>query len=350
MAEPLLVISGPTAAGKSALALELAKKLDGEIISCDSVLVYRGFDIGSAKPSSAERALVPHHLIDVCEASQQYNAARFREESLICIDQIRSRGKKPILVGGTTLYISALLNGLSELPESDPALRTQLFNMNADERFLFLKEKDTVYASQIHAHDTLRIVRALEIILTTGLSLAESYKIGKKNQIHMSANIFNIAQPHELLRQRIDQRTKQMMTAGLVEEVRELQKLYPSNAAPFTSVGYAQVLKFLRGELTIEQLTEDISTATKQLAKRQRTFWRNEPAKRGWTTFPNPHTDLLKDDVIQYQDEHKAGRAKGIQRGFATYLWDAERICSEHINNSSRDHGVFVFAVQTSTL
>jgi tRNA dimethylallyltransferase len=314
-----LIIAGPTASGKSALALSLAQHLRGEIISCDSVQVYRGFDIGSAKATEAERTLVPHHLIDCCTPADQYHAARFRDEAWRIINDLQQRQIQPILAGGTTLYLSALLNGLSEFPESDPKLRRQLQDMPPAERYRLLQQKDPERAKELHPHDTVRIVRALEIVTQTGMPVS----MQRGTVQPLPALVINLCVDPAILSERISQRTTLMIEHGLIAEVRELlAKSVPTSAAPFTTVGYREALQFLNGESSEVTLHEDISAATRRLAKRQRTFWRNEPQKRGWIVKP----ELNDSAAITVAERSTGSRGKMTQKGFSAFQLTEEEL------------------------
>lgn len=315
---PVLIVAGPTASGKSDLSLRLAQALSGEIISCDSVQVYRGFDIGSAKVSPEERALVPHHLIDCAAPHEQYHAARFRDEALQIIEQIHRRNVLPVLAGGTTLYLSALLSGLSSYPESDPALRQKLQDMDTDARMVLLRQHDPERARALHPNDTLRIVRALEIAIQTGAPSRQT----RPNPDSLRALVINLCIDTEVLAERIQRRTRTMLEQGLIEEVQHLLETVSDSAPPFGTVGYREALQFLRGELDRSEIEERITIATRQLAKRQRTFWRNEPPKREWNVRPVEG----ESPVVEQNDLPLPVKARTIRKGFTAFALTFEEL------------------------
>ncbi len=319
-----VIIAGPTASGKSALALGVAERLNGEIISCDSVQVYRGFDIGAAKPTKSEQVRVPHHLIDCCAADDQYHAARFRDDALRCVAEISARAKLPIIAGGTTLYLSALLSGLSEYPESDPYMREKLQAMAADERYALLQLRNPERAQKLHPNDTLRVVRALEL----SYQLETPNRVDRANSKTLTAAlVVNLCVPNDILRDRIRLRTTQMIEHGLIDEVRRLRASKPRNAPAFSSVGYLEALQFLDQQIDTEELSQKISAATARLAKRQRTFWRNEPGKRGWRVFPGEA--MHEGAVLRFNDQVAGTRAKGVQKGFTAFLRGQAQLLDE---------------------
>lgn len=321
--ESLIVVAGPTASGKSALAIKLAAAFDGEIISCDSVQVYRGFNIGSAKPSIDEQAQIVHHLINCCESTEQYHAARFRADAFRCIDDIFSRGKLPIIAGGTTLYLSALLSGLSTYPESDPQLRERFTALGRDERYSLLMERNPERAKKLHPNDTVRVVRALE--LSEQLLPNNDFLEAKELELPPTL-IINLTVPNDLLRHRVADRTNQMVKTGLINETLALLGSEPRDAAPFSSVGYKEALEFIAGTISEVELKESIAAATARLAKRQRTFWRNEPLKRGWSQRP---TQDEPQGLYHFEDRSMSSRSKGVQKGFSALHRSTEELIRE---------------------
>jgi tRNA dimethylallyltransferase len=281
---PLVVaIAGPTAAGKSALALELCKHLQGaaEIVSVDSAQVYRGMDIGTAKPDAGTRARVPHHLLDILDPAETYSAARFAADAAGLIAQIHGAGRLPLLVGGTMLYFRALLEGLSELPPADPALRARLEAQAAAlgwaEMHRRLAQVDPQTAARLHPNDAQRIQRALEIQELSG-EPASRRQIGGRG---LSATVVRIAVcpvDRGVLHQRMAQRFDSMLAAGFLGEVaalrgrRDLHSGLPSMRA----VGYRQLWAYLEGTYGLDEAVQRGLTATRQYAKRQLTWLRSE--------------------------------------------------------------------------
>jgi tRNA dimethylallyltransferase len=287
-----LLILGPTASGKSSLAMALAARFPVEIVSVDSAQVYRGLDIGTAKPDPADRLQVPHHLIDIREPDDPYSAAAFVADALPLIDAIRARGRLPLLVGGTMLYAKALLAPLDDLPSADPAIRRRLEAEAAvdgwGELHRRLERLDPASAQRISPGDPQRIQRALEVIEITGLPLStlQSRRAGVVPDGGAAAGALPIIslEPSDraVLHRRIAQRFDQMLAAGLLDEVRELMQrpgLHPDLPA-LRSVGYRQAWQQLSGAIDFDGLRETGVAATRQLAKRQLTWLRALPVHR----------------------------------------------------------------------
>lgn len=305
----VITIYGPTAAGKTALSLALCDKLDCEIISVDSALIYRGMDIGTAKPTPEEQAKVPHHLIDICDPSETYSAADFQRDALRLIDDIQARGKVPLLVGGTMLYFKALLEGLSQLPESDASVRQKLTQeMEASGLAALhdrLKTVDPVSANRIHPNDPQRTLRALEVYEVSGKTLTELTK-ERFGQLNKPVYQFAIApKERSVLHQRIEQRFDQMLSEPFEDEVRKLFERgdLHEDLPSIRSVGYRQMWQYLNGELSYEEMRERGIIATRQLAKRQLT-WLN-----GW-----PGVTWLETDDPQMNDKVEAALAQSAQK------------------------------------
>jgi tRNA dimethylallyltransferase len=283
-----LLILGPTASGKSSLAMALAARFPVEIVSVDSAQVYRGLDIGTAKPTAAERAQVPHHLIDIREPDDPYSAVAFVADALPLIDRIRSRDRLPLLVGGTMLYAKALLAPLDDLPPADPAIRRRLEAEAAATGLQALHRRlaalDPPTARRIGAGDPQRIQRALEVIEITGMPLSLLHSRRPDGSHHDPALPIISLEPSDraVLHRRIAQRFDQMLAAGLLDEVRALMArpgLHPDLPA-LRSVGYRQAWEHLAGEIDAPGLREAGIAATRQLAKRQLTWLRSLPAHR----------------------------------------------------------------------
>lgn len=283
--QPVIAIMGPTASGKTAAALEIARNVPSEIVSVDSALVYRGMDIGTAKPSKEEQAAVPHHLIDIIDPAEAYSAARFREDALQLISEIQQRGKLPLLVGGTMLYFKALTGGLDEIPPANPAIRARLDEEAARTGWpamhAKLAELDPLTARRLKPNDSQRIQRALEVIELTGKPLS-AFHSGEK-QTTLPFRLIPIAlEPsdrsklHERIAQRFD---KMLENDGLIEEVAHLRSRgdLHSGMPSMRCVGYRQTWQYLDGEFDRKTLREKGIAATRQLAKRQLTWLRSMP-------------------------------------------------------------------------
>ena len=289
---PLLAIMGPTASGKSALALSLARRLDGEIISVDSAQVYQDMDVGTAKPPPAERLAVPHHLLDLITPAESYSAACFRSDAMQAIQAIQGRGRLPILVGGTMLYFKALRDGLADLPDADAGLRQQIDAEAALRGWPALHQEllavDPVTASRLQPGDTQRIQRALELYRLTGE--APSQLFARQSSQALPFRMIEIAlvpQDRKALHGQIERRFEAMLKAGLVDELRALRLKYPLQPGlpSMRSVGYRQAWDHLEGNIDRPTLRDQGIFATRQLAKRQLTWLRSWPGVQSFECF-----------------------------------------------------------------
>lgn len=281
-----IFLMGPTASGKTDLAMALSEHLPVELISVDSALVYRGLDIGSAKPSPQELAQYPHRLIDICDPAESYSAGRFRKDALAAMADISGRGKIPLLVGGTMLYFRALLQGMAEMPEADPAFRAEIETRAEKEGWPALHRElqaiDPALAAELHPNHSVRIERALEVYHLTGKSMSQlraeqgSETLSEQYQIQQLAIM---PQDRAILHQRIAQRFARMLENGFIEEVKSLRARgdLHKDLPAIRAVGYRQVWEFLAGETEYAQMAEAGVAATRQLAKRQLTWLRRWP-------------------------------------------------------------------------
>jgi len=283
--EPLLlVILGPTASGKSSLALSLAQMLSGEIVSCDSVAVYRDFEIGTAKSPRAERQLIPHHLIDVVEPGEAFTAGEYARHGRAKLGDITARGKLPIVVGGTGLYLRALLQGLFPGPQRLEDLRERLRERATRRGSSYLHRVlcrlDSSSAAQIHPNDTPKLIRAVEVCLSAGRPMSELWQAKGREPLRGYRLVRIGLNPERAqLYGRINARAESMFEDGLVEETRALVAKYPhlTNQAPFNSLGYKQALQHVRGELTWGEAISLTQQGHRNFAKRQMTWFRREP-------------------------------------------------------------------------
>jgi len=291
---PLLAIVGATATGKSALGMALAERLGGEIVNADALQVYRGLDIGTAKPTMAERARVPHHLLDILEPHERWSAGEFARRALEAVGEIAGRGRLPIVVGGSGLYLRALLSGISPIPPGDPAVREELRARVAAEGLPALGAElarlDPETAARLPAGDTQRILRALEVALVSGRPLSawiRSQPFGKKR---LSAVTVGLTLPRALLYDQLAGRVTRMVEQGWVAEVTGLldRGLEPSLPA-FQAIGYRQLVLHVRGEWSLERAIDDTITATRRFAKRQETWFRKEPDVTWFPAQDLPH-------------------------------------------------------------
>jgi tRNA dimethylallyltransferase len=302
VAAPLVAIVGPTASGKSALALRLARERSGEIVSCDSLQVYRGLDVGSAKATSAERAAIPHHLLDVADPGEVFSAADYARLARAALDGVRGRGRLPIVAGGTGLYLRALLVGLFEGPPRDEPLRRRLEALGdrfGDERLhRLLRRVDPAAAGRIGPRDRVRVVRALEVYRATGRPISEEQRRGAEPLRGYRTLIVGLDPGRAALRAAIEARTRQMLEQGLIEEVQGLlSRGTDPLARPLRAIGYRQALSVLRGEMTLEDAERAIVTATLRFAKRQMTWFRHQAEVRWYA-----HAGEARDAVQAWLD------------------------------------------------
>jgi tRNA dimethylallyltransferase len=284
MAQPVLALTGPTGTGKTDWALRLADSLPIEIVSVDSALVYRGLDIGTAKPSRAQRERVPHHLIDICEPTETYSAGRFVEDALALIAAIHARGRLPLLVGGTMLYFRALMRGIAPLPQASPELRLSIDERAAREGWpalhAELERLDPQSAARIHPNDPQRIQRALEVRYATGRPISELQAATHSPLGDTPLGAWALVPANrDILSTRLELRFDEMMRLGFLDEVRGLQArgdLTPAHPA-VRAVGYRQLWEHLEGQFSLPEAVRRGITATRQLSKRQMTWIRSEP-------------------------------------------------------------------------
>jgi tRNA dimethylallyltransferase len=280
--EPLLlVVLGPTGSGKTALSLALAERFRGEIVNCDSVAMYREFEIGTAKPTAAERARVPHHLLDFVEPSGCITAGEYARQARQVLDQIKARRALPIAVGGTGLYLRALLEGLFAGPQRSEELRQRL-RERAEERgsgylHRMLGRLDSAAAAKIHANDTPKLLRAIEVCLASRTKMSELWKQGRNPLRGFRIVRLGLNPDRNVLYDRINRRAQRMFDDGLEEETRSLLQEYGAAARPLSALGYKQAVALVRGEIDRETAVQAAQQAHRNYAKRQMTWFRREP-------------------------------------------------------------------------
>jgi len=275
----VIVICGPTASGKTALSIELAKKINGEIISSDSMQIYKYMDIGTAKPTTEERQGIPHHLLDFVEPNQRYSVAEFKKDAETAIEEIISRGKTPIVVGGTGLYVDSLIYGIEYQDiQLDEKYRQELEERAEREGLENLYEEaqkiDPQAMEKISQNDRKRIIRVLEIYKATGKNKTEQEIESRKKGVKYDYKVFAINWDRELLYERINKRVDIMIEQGLIQEVQELLKKYTEFPTAMQGLGYKEVVEYLQGTVTREEMIEKIKMETRRYAKRQITWFK----------------------------------------------------------------------------
>ena len=275
-------IAGPTAVGKSEIALLLAERLGGEIISADSMQVYRGLDLGTAKPSRADRARVPHHLIDICDLAESFDAAQFVRLAQKAVEEIQARGRVPVFCGGTGLYFKAFLSGLGEAPAANPELRARLEALPFEALLQELRERDLAAYEKIDKQNPRRVIRAVEVIRLTGQKFSQQRAEWKaQGTVPPKTNFYCFTRSPADLHARINRRVDAMFARGLVDETRELLKQgLVENQTAMQAIGYRQVAEHLRGEPRklsgLAETIELVKTKTRQFAKRQLTWFHRQ--------------------------------------------------------------------------
>jgi tRNA dimethylallyltransferase len=311
---PLIVVVGPTASGKSALAVALARALQAEIIACDSTQLYRGVNIGTAKPTAEDRQAVVHHLIDVLDASEAATAGGYRDLALAVLEDMRKRRRLPILLVGTGLYMRALLEGLADLPLRSEELRERLRASSRKRGGMYLhrvlQRMDAEAAARIAPTDEQKLIRAIEVCILTRKPISEVHRTGRKPLEGWRTVNIGLMPSREMLYERIDARTKAMIESGWLAEVRELLDAgIAENAKIFDFIGYREMLAVVRGELTTEKARAAIQVATRHYAKRQMTWFRRDKSIR-W--FAGPGDDVgVQREIFEWVSKEIAVGSRG---------------------------------------
>jgi tRNA dimethylallyltransferase len=316
-----LAVCGPTASGKSALSLELARALSGEIVNIDSVQVYRELDIGSAKLRKDEQGSIPHHVLDVFSPEKAGNVAEFRSAALSAIGDITRRDHLPILVGGSGLYVTALLHGLAELPSTPADVRAAVGALSADQQYNELLQVDPITAKRLNPNDRQRVSRALEVYRITGQPLSQRIAQHGFSSVDVASLVLVICRPRDELYRRIDKRAQEMVERGLIAETKTLLSRY-GRLPILETLGYKQACDHLEGKLSHEKLAHEIAMHTRRFAKRQMTYWRNEPSKRGWVSRPSADEPAVE---VQGFTEFSP-RAQKTIKGFRAFEWSADEL------------------------
>lgn len=302
MSTPIIVIAGPTASGKSACAVRLCERIGGEVVSADSMQIYRGMDVGTAKPDAAERRGIVHHLIDVAEPSEKWSAAEYRDRAAPVIDDVHERGLRAVLCGGTGLYINAVTRPMSFCAEGESDVRAELLGIaEADggrERLhAMLRAVDPESANRLHANDVRRVARALEVHMLTGRTMTEISRADAAREGPYAVRMFGLRWPRERLIARIDERVEQMVARGLIDEVRALMDRSPGCTA-MQALGYKEIAAALRGDMGMDEAIAQIKLGTRQYAKRQMSWFRHDERVH-WLDADGRTADELVDQIIK---------------------------------------------------
>ena len=275
----LIVVLGPTGSGKTALSLALAENFRGEIVNCDSVAMYRDFEIGTAKPTIAQRSRLPHHLLDCVDPTAYMTAGEYARQARKVLEEIKTRGSVPIVVGGTGLYLQALLEGLFPGPERSEELRDRLRQRAKNKNYLhrLLHRLDPAVATKIHSNDTPKLIRAIEVCLASRREMSEMWKEGRDPLKGFHIFRLGLNPDRAALYDRINHRAQEMFDSGLVEETRSMLEKYGDSASPLSSLGYKQAVQLLRGEINRDTAIQAAQQAHRNYAKRQMTWFRREP-------------------------------------------------------------------------
>lgn len=315
---PLVAIVGPTASGKSALSVFLAERLGGEVVACDSTQLYRGFDIGTAKPTKEERRGIPHHLLDVYSHGETTTAGEYRRLAMDVLEGLRRRGRVPIFTVGTGLYLRALLEGLAEAPLRSEELRERLRASAADHPpghlHRILRRLDPSAAARIAQGDKQKLIRAVEVCFLGRKPLSEIHRAGRAPLEGWRAIKVGLMPPREALYERINARVRAMLEGGWLEEVRGLLAAgLPENAKPFDFIGYRELRAHLRGETSLEDAAAAIAQATRRYAKRQITWFRRESGVRWHENFgDDPATQRA---ALAWVREQRAASSAPVAKG-----------------------------------
>jgi tRNA dimethylallyltransferase len=304
---PLVAVVGPTASGKSTLGVWLAEQLGGEVVACDSTQLYRGFDIGTAKPSLAERRGISHHLIDVLDAAQEATAGGYRQMAEAVLDELRRRGRLPVFTVGTGLYLRALVDGLAVVPQRSEEIRVRLRASAAEHGAGYLhrvlERMDAEAAQKIAFADEQKLIRAIEVCMLTQKPLSEVHRTGRVPLEGWRTIKIGLVPEREKMKQRIHARTEAMLAAGWEREVKELMASgLPEDAKPFDFIGYRELRAVLRGEMKWEAAREAIQIATRQYAKRQLTWFRKDAEVRWFEGFGDD-VEIQKQSIAWLQTQ-----------------------------------------------
>ena len=303
LVEDVIVLTGPTASGKSSVALELAEALDGELLSLDSIAVYRKMDIGTAKPSERDRQRVAHHLIDLVDPNQDFSVACYLQAAHRAVDEIKQRNRVPIFVGGTPMFLKGILRGFNPGPPADWAFRNSieadLKQYGVDALKSRLLQVDPLAAHRIHISDTRRMIRALEFAMITGTPISHQQTQFESTLNSSECNVFTLAWPRDQLHLRINERVNAMFQNGLIDEVSQLLRDYGElSRTASQAVGYREIIAGQTHGESVETMMEEVAGHTRQLARRQETWFRSFDEIRSITTSPKIKTSEIVDQLV----------------------------------------------------
>ena len=303
MKSPLICIVGPTAVGKTEIAIQLAQHLDAEIVSLDSRQIYRGMDIGTAKPTPDQRQAVPHHLIDCVDVDQPFSVAEYQRLADTAIAEIRGRGKRTMAVGGAGLYFRGIIDGLFDGPGADAEIRAKLQREADEHGNVALHERlrrcDPETANRVHPNNLVRVIRALEIYELAGKPISSLQQQWKMNEPRYLFRAFGLNMPREVLYRRIEERVDRMVEAGLIEEVKGLlDQGYPRNCVAMQSFGYKELIDYLDGKRALDEAIALLKQNTRRFAKRQLTWFRNDPRIEWLDTSQFSSIDGIVDNLL----------------------------------------------------
>ncbi|MBQ8507022.1 MAG: tRNA (adenosine(37)-N6)-dimethylallyltransferase MiaA [Clostridia bacterium] len=307
MKPKIIVIAGPTASGKTACAVELCRKIGGEVVSADSMQIYRGMDVLSAKPTAGEMRGVPHHMLGIASPAEKYSAAKYRDMAREVIADILARGKVPMLCGGTGLYINAVTRPMEFSETCDEALRQELIAIGetpGGRRRLhdMLREIDPEAAGKLHENDVRRVTRAIEVYRLTGRTQSEQARLDAGREGDYNETFFALRWPRDVLYARIDRRVDEMIQDGLIEEVRELRKDEQSHPTALQAIGYKEIAAALEGRLAMDEAVRLVKQFSRNYAKKQMTWFQRDP-RAVWLDAEGKSAGAITDEMIKYLEE-----------------------------------------------
>jgi len=309
MKQKVIVVAGPTASGKTACAVELCKMIGGEVVSADSMQIYRGMDVLTAMPTRQEMQDIPHHMLGIADPIEKYSAAKYRDQAKRVIEEIHARGKWPVLCGGTGLYINAVTRPMEFSEKCDEALRRELLAMAEEpggRRKLhdMLREIDPDAAQKLHENDVRRVTRAIEVYRLTGRTQSEQAKLDAQREGDYDETLFCLRWPRDVLYSRIDLRVDKMIDAGLIEEVRALRKNEEKHPTALQAIGYKEIAAALEGRMTMEEAVNLVKQLSRNYAKKQMTWFQRDP-RAVWIDAMDKTARQVAEEMIEYLEKRQ---------------------------------------------